>query len=339
MTKTTGFKEIEDLLFDLKERMLNSGINLEVIILDDCCKMRNSYQNVFGGYVKIKLDLFHACQRVIQTLDHDGIKNQFSREFGLIFRVDGNVGEEREMTTPEPEVIIANLEQLLCRWQGQLNAKTLKSVDDLRRHINKGCLSGILPGEGTEKNERLHRHLRKSLLVGANTISPELAIACLTLALYVWNNRKKSVKHIKNQRVVPIIPAEYSEDISNNCASSTALPFKVNNDASKEIPPPFADKTKERLAMGPTEQDADQCGNTFLHVTVLDDLLNSSTVMYIIERTLQLYETVQKINNQCAIRSLNLLDFPLLSGFKEHASLIRCSDYDNINNLDVDKFA
>ena len=87
------------------------------------------------------------------------------------------------------------------------------------------------------------------------------------------------------------------------------------------------------------EQDADQCGNTFLHVTVLDDLLNSSTVMYIIERTLQLYETVQKINNQCAIRSLNLLDFPLLSGFKEHASLIRCSDYDNINNLDVDKFA
>ena len=113
----------------------------------------------------------------------------------------------------------------------------------------------------------------------------------------------------------------------------------MNNDASKEIPPPFADKTKERLAMGPTEQDADQCGNTFLHVTVLDDLLNSSTVMYIIERTLQLYETVQKINNQCAIRSLNLLDFPLLSGFKEHASLIRCSDYDNINNLDVDKFA
>ena len=111
------------------------------------------------------------------------------------------------------------------------------------------------------------------------------------------------------------------------------------NDASKEIPPPFADKTKERLAMGPTEQDADQCGNTFLHVTVLDDFLNSSTVMYIIERTLQLYETVQKINNQCAIRSLNLLDFPLLSGFKEHASLIRCSDYDNINNLDVDKFA
>ena len=113
----------------------------------------------------------------------------------------------------------------------------------------------------------------------------------------------------------------------------------MNNDASKKIPPPFAGKTKERLAMGPTEQDADQCGNTFLHVTVLDDLLNSSTVMYIIERTLQLYETVQKINNQCAIRSLNLLDFSLLSGFKEHASLIRCSDYDNINNSDVDKFA
>ena len=86
---------------------------------------------------------------------------------------------------------------------------------------------------------------------------------------------------------VPIIPAEYSQNISNNCASSTALPFKVNNDASAEISPPFADKTKERFSMGPTEQDADQCGNTFHdHVTVFDDLLNSLTVMYIIERTL-----------------------------------------------------
>ena len=35
---------------------------------------------------------------------------------------------------------------------------------------------------------------------------------------------------------------------------------------------------------------------------------------------------------------MNLLDF-LLSGFKEHASLIRCSDYDTINILDVDKYA
>ena len=89
--------------------------------------------------------------------------------------------------------------------------------------------------------------------------------------------------------------------------------------------------------MGPSEHDAHQFGNTF-HVTVLDDLLNSSTVMYIIERTLQLYETVQKINNQCATRSLNFLDFPL-SAFNEHASLIQCSDYHTINILDVDKFA
>jgi hypothetical protein len=47
LTKTTKFSEIEDLLLDLKERLLNSGTKLEAVILDDCCKMRSSYQNVF----------------------------------------------------------------------------------------------------------------------------------------------------------------------------------------------------------------------------------------------------------------------------------------------------
>ncbi len=148
LTKTTKFSKIEDLLLDLKERLLNSGTKLEAVILDDCCKMRSSYQNVFGEEVDIKLDLLHGCQHVIQTLEHGGIKNQFSKEFGLIFRVDGDIGEEREWTTPEPEIIIGNLEQHLCCWRGELNAKTLKSIEDLRKHINKGFYQEYYPERG-----------------------------------------------------------------------------------------------------------------------------------------------------------------------------------------------
>ena len=33
------------------------------------------------------------------------------------------------------------------------------------------CLSGISAGAGTTRNERLHRHLKRSLLVGVSIIS------------------------------------------------------------------------------------------------------------------------------------------------------------------------
>ena len=105
-----------------------------------------------------------------------------------------------------------------------LNPKTIKAIDDLRRHINSGCLSGILPGEGTEKNERFHRHLRRSLLVGANTMSPELAVACLTGSIYVWNCRKKKQRHFKNQRFFPIVPPECF--IGSSQASHTFVAFR-----------------------------------------------------------------------------------------------------------------
>jgi len=110
---------------------------------------------------------------------------QISSEFGFVFRADCDCGATRCLTTPAPNIIERNLDNVIKRWKNTLNpndqAKTLKELQNLRVHVKKGCLSGIHPGQGTECNERLHLTLNKSLLCGATTIGPETAIAVITL--------------------------------------------------------------------------------------------------------------------------------------------------------------
>ncbi len=48
LTKTSAFEEIEDLLVDLKQHHVDKGIGVEIVLLDDCCKMCHLYKGVFG---------------------------------------------------------------------------------------------------------------------------------------------------------------------------------------------------------------------------------------------------------------------------------------------------
>ena len=322
-TKSPAFNEIKDLLVDLKQRHTDKGIGIEVIILDDCCKMRRLYQGVFGVETEIKLDLFHACQRVVQTVDDKDTKAQFCKEFGLIFRCDGDVGQERQQSTPKPEIIIGNLEQFLHRWHGKLNVKTIKAIDDLRKHITNGCLSCILPGEGTEKNERFHRHLSRSLLVGANNISPELAIACLTVAIYVWNCRRKKRKHSKNQRVFPIIPPECLTECSE--VTDTYVPLRCG-ETSNAAPNCFIRKTKELQHVSESDSSEYQTfvKENVVNATSVENLKNDNVLSYIIRRALQLQELFNNIINQCTHRAMTIGNFPLYE-IEKYAKLIRTS--------------
>ena len=66
LTKSTALSEVEDLLIDLKKRNLVKGKTLKLVCVDDCCHVRNKYEKIFPG-VDVKLDLFHACQRITKT--------------------------------------------------------------------------------------------------------------------------------------------------------------------------------------------------------------------------------------------------------------------------------
>ena len=153
--------------------------------------MVHLYDRCFPG-VKVKLDLFHACMSVVQTISKsESHSKKFARELCMIFRQNGDLGDERTMSTPCPDEIEANLERLLFVWGGKLSKETLHQIENLRKHIQKGCLSDIPVGCGTETNERLHRHLNRSLLCGVSKIGPELAVAVMTCALYAWNCKRK----------------------------------------------------------------------------------------------------------------------------------------------------
>ena len=70
----------------------------------------------------------------------------------------------------------------------------MPEIENLKKHVEKGCVSGIPPGGGTENNERLHRYLNRSFLRGATCLSVEVAKDVLTVLFYVYNSRFTNVK-------------------------------------------------------------------------------------------------------------------------------------------------
>lgn len=136
-TKTTSSSEIIDSLKELKERLDKASTNLKMIIVDDCCHVMHLYGQIFPG-IKVRLDLFHACMRVVQTVPKsEDYSKQFANEFSLIFRQNGDLGNERTMSTPCPDEIESNLERLLFVWREKLKTETLLQIENLRKHIKK----------------------------------------------------------------------------------------------------------------------------------------------------------------------------------------------------------
>ena len=210
LTRNTSFREVEYALKELKDRLSARKDSLKMVVVDDCCSVKASYKSIFPDVV-VKLDLYHACQRFVKTLKKGLTKSQqLSKEFGLIFRANGDTGTERAMETPDEETIESNLEMFLKKWEAQLSDASMESIRNLRKHIRKGCCSAIPAGVGTQRNERLHKSLKRSLLGGASTLSQELAVAVFSIVLYVWSCKRKpgARKHTSNARVIPVVPVE-----------------------------------------------------------------------------------------------------------------------------------
>lgn len=112
LTTSTGFSEIEDLLNRLKLRPDKSDSR----VVDDCCRVRNKYHQIFPG-AEVKLDLFHACQRVVRTMPvTNRLYNDAVRSRIQIFRQNDDQGDTRLKSTPGKDVIGKNLESFLQRW-------------------------------------------------------------------------------------------------------------------------------------------------------------------------------------------------------------------------------
>ena len=112
----------------------------------------------------------------------------------LIFRQSTYLGRDRKLNTPNPHNIITNLDKFIRKWKNMesqdwriVNDNVLKEIECLKVHINKGCLSNIPPGAGTNRNERLHRHVRPHF--SHTRLDLPLAVALMTVLLYQHNSR------------------------------------------------------------------------------------------------------------------------------------------------------
>ena len=161
LTKGTSSDQVQTVLRDVFDRSSNQKQTIEVIYVDDCCKVHNKLKAFFDGEVQIKLYLFHAVQRITRTLPKSHSYYQCVSELRSVFRQDRDIREERKVNTPLPEVIERKIDDFVEKWKGACDSAgnlifktdTQVAVKDMR-HIRMGCLSGIPPGGGTTKNEK-----------------------------------------------------------------------------------------------------------------------------------------------------------------------------------------
>lgn len=151
LTNSTAFAEIENVLKDLKER----APHINTIYIDDCCKLRRKIKSVFGSDVSIKLDLFHATQRITRTLRKKSpLVHHCTQDLHLVFRESGDCEDRRMSDTPSPTVILEHLDEFVTKWKdvkdctgySVFTMDTHSAIENLKLHITQGCLSGIPPG-------------------------------------------------------------------------------------------------------------------------------------------------------------------------------------------------
>ena len=322
LTRTTSFEEIRSLLVGLKEKIRTE---LKRVVVDDCCKVRALYQSVFPG-VDVKLDLFHAVQRVTKVIPKGSeISKKFSKDLGMIFRQNGDCGEIREMATPSQAVILENLDNFSKRWSAFLSLDGMNrarlEIDHLRAHISKGCLSDLKPGEGTESNERLHNTLNKSLLCGATTVGPELAIAIISLIFYAINCKRDGRKHEQNSKIVPLAPPFKLEASTTNGEST-----HFNSESSQQI---SLDNAWKRNMVQKQSATAEEAPDEIAVIEHIEDMCNETISNMLLRNMANIHTILDKVNSECNDRCFNAYDIPIMQLSSLQQVLTNSSDNEN----------
>ena len=200
MVASRSFEAVQAMLQDVNHRGKGSGSGVETVIVDNCCQWAAKLREVFGPTVHIKLDLFHAVQRLTKAMCHQHKDyHRATADLRLCFRETGDADHERRRPTSAPDVMRTKLLQFQQRWSTLDDEATplLKADfnEDLQRllvHVQRGCLAGIPPGWGTSRNERLHRLLNNSA-ANVPRIGPELMDSLLTVIFYAWNKKRQGL--------------------------------------------------------------------------------------------------------------------------------------------------
>ena len=265
----------------------------------------------FSPNVFVKLDLFHACQRVTKTFSRQhSLYKDVTRDFVQIFRADDDQGQTRLKRTPPKQKIEKNLNSFVDRWsnvpENPLSEATLEEISHIRQHVQKGCLSDIPPGCGTERNEGLHRLLNRSLISGATRILVQLAIALLTILFFYHNKKITAEKHICSTRVKPVAP----DDVSgfHGCPSTMTenVPFHKQDEGASVTKQAESSQSSifphKEINENQTEEPL------IIMAENEEDLCQDSVAAAIITEMFNVKDLIEKVDKKSFDRSFNALD-------------------------------
>jgi hypothetical protein len=102
-TKGTSFEQVRTVLEDLHCLSQEQGKKIQTVYIDDCCRLRSKIQSIFGTTVAVKLDLFHAIQRLSKR---HALYHQCLMDLRQVFRQNSDSGERRMADTPPEEITI-----------------------------------------------------------------------------------------------------------------------------------------------------------------------------------------------------------------------------------------
>ena len=97
--------------------------------------------------------------------------------------------------------------------------ETLTAIKNLRQHVSAGCLSDIPPGGGTNRNERLHEHIKHYF--NRSRIGILLAYSLLHMIIHVHN----SSETVKGKHIIR--PVAASSCKLDQTAATTVKPIGI----------------------------------------------------------------------------------------------------------------
>ena len=167
MTKGIAMEHVEDIMHALCRRLQSQGVTLQEFYVDNCCSFRPKLQRIFGSQLKVHLDIFHAVQRITKKIPkRHPFHLECIKSLTFVFRDPSDHGSTRTMSTPAIDVLESQILNFKSTWEKIkhddkpiLPPAAVREIQSLLVHVRRGCLSGILPGRGATKNERLHREL------------------------------------------------------------------------------------------------------------------------------------------------------------------------------------
>ena len=231
----------------LQVRLQQQGVILQEFYVDNCCALRQKIQGVFGSQVKVFLDIFHAVQRVTKKIPkkhpycHECLKS-----LTLVFRDPVDQGPVRTMVTPPIDQLKKQVLAFKAKWKDInhndkpiLPPEAIAELQSLLVHINKGCLSGIAPGRGTNRNERLHRDLNSHM----SNCKYGLEFSCALLTSTFFQHNEHIAAGMEKRNPLPITAYNSTDELNSevesfglstvNRHSSTICEYSVTPDMDK----------------------------------------------------------------------------------------------------------